>query len=359
MQSIGVDHVFKNTSRENPNDTGKWGAVRNNSGEWVDHSHPGLRVGPTTPSTSDRTSGACPPDSLDISQRKSGRESEGGALSGASEASDVLRSAATQQGSSLELNQINRYASAPNELRKRGRKNYCGMRSLRGRAGDASHEKVIRLDCNTWDCAYCGPRKASRYRQAICAIAEREELTRFLTLTLDPSKIEGEAVRFLRGVFNKFRVSLFRKYGRHSINYIAVLEFHKSGVPHLHVVLSKYIPQKWISLAWSSLGGGSIVHIKQVDVHRISYYLAKYLTKELLMSAPARSRRITTSRSIQLTKRKQSETVWVLDERSIFHLFAIFGPSAQEVEIDKEGFLFSFAVLAGSFAPPWLNHSPK
>ena len=45
-------------------DTGKRGAVRNNSGESVAYSDPGLRVGPTTLSTSDRTSEACPPNSV-------------------------------------------------------------------------------------------------------------------------------------------------------------------------------------------------------------------------------------------------------------------------------------------------------
>lgn len=114
-----------NQLEQQPDDMGKRGEVRNNSGLPVDHSGPGLRVGPTTPATADRKSEACPPDSLgaDVgvgfevgvgvgvgvgidlavgaadSQHKSGRESESGALSGASEASDVLRSAATQRGS--------------------------------------------------------------------------------------------------------------------------------------------------------------------------------------------------------------------------------------------------------------------
>jgi hypothetical protein len=43
------------------------------------HSGPELGVGPTTPPTAGRKSEACPPD-FDISQRKSGRESEGRAL---------------------------------------------------------------------------------------------------------------------------------------------------------------------------------------------------------------------------------------------------------------------------------------
>jgi hypothetical protein len=44
------------------------------------------------------------------------------------------------------------------------------------------------------------------------------------------------------------------------------------------------------------VGGGRIVDIRLVDMHRISRYLSKYLTKELLLSAPKRSRRVTVSR---------------------------------------------------------------
>ena len=186
--------------------TGKRGAVRNNSGLPVDHSGPGLRVEPGTPITSGRKPEACPLDSEQFafgfgvefgadlgaagSQHKSGRESESGALSGGSEASDMLRSAATQQlGSSLDLTQNNRYTSAAIELQKRGRKRHCGSRTLRGLTD--GREKVVRLDCKTWTCAYCGPRKAWRYKQAISAVAERHGLNRLLTLTLDPAKIEG------------------------------------------------------------------------------------------------------------------------------------------------------------------------
>jgi hypothetical protein len=342
--------------------TGKRGAVRNNSGLPVHHSGPGLRVGPTTPATADRKSEACPPDfegvgvgvgvGADVSQHKSGRESESGALSGASEASDVLRSAATQRASSLVLNQSNRYGVASKELQAIGRCKYCGARTLRGFMLDGKSEKLLRLNCKTWACAYCGPRKAWRYKQAIRAVAERVSLTRFLTLTLDPSKIEGDTVRYLRRVFNKFRVSLLRKF-KCTVNYIAILEFHKSGIPHLHVLIDRYIVQRWISVAWSAVGGGGIVDIRYVDVHHISHYLAKYLTKELLMSAPLRSRRVTTSRSIHLLEKTASDTTWVMDGRSIFHLFSIFGSVAQDVQVDCDGFLFSFSLPVGTDTPPW------
>jgi hypothetical protein len=354
---------------ENNSHTGKRGAVRNNSGAPVDHSGPELRVGPTTPATADRKSEACPPDfagadvgvdvavGAAVSQHKSGRESESGALSVASEASDVLRSAATQRGSSLDYLQTNRYTQASAEMRRLGRKKHCGARTLRGISLDGSKDKYVRLNCKTWTCSYCGPRRAWQYREAIRHTAEQLELKRFLTLTLDPSKIEGDPVRFLRKVFNKFRVYLLRKYNC-SITYIAVLEFHKSGIPHLHILLDRFIPQRWISESWSSLGGGSIVHIKLVDVHRIAHYLAKYLTKELLMSAPARSRRVTTSRSIHLLAKKKSDSKWVLLENSIFHLFAILSEFAQEVQLDCDGFIFSFSTPIGSDVPEWFNRSP-
>jgi hypothetical protein len=105
--------------------TGKWGAVRNNSRLPVDHSGLGLRVGPTTPSTSDRTSGACPPNSLAVSQHKSGRESESGALSVVREANDVLRSEATQRGSFLDRSQTDRNALLDNEITSTQTKELC------------------------------------------------------------------------------------------------------------------------------------------------------------------------------------------------------------------------------------------
>jgi len=350
--------------------TGKRGAVRSNSGLPVDHSGPGLRVGPGTPVTSGLNPEACPPTSLGVdvafgfgvdvasgcavSQHKSGRESESGALIGTSEASDMLRSAAEQLGSSsLDVIQINRYTNAANELQKRGRKKYCGARTFRGLLADGT-EKAVRGDCKTWDCSYCAPRKAWRYRQAISAVAEQQGLNRLLTLTLDARKVKGDPVRYLRRVFSKFRVYLLRKHGS-SIKYIAILEFHKSGIPHLHILLDRFIAQRWISAAWSALGGGNVVDIRYVDVHRVSHYLAKYLTKELLMSAPARSRRVTTARAIRLFEKKPSPIVWVMDSRSIFHLFAILAKVARDVQLDGEGFLLSFILPAGVETPPWLK----
>jgi hypothetical protein len=171
---------------------GKRNAARTtNSGQPVDDSGPGLRVGPTNPVTADLNSAACPPappfasSRSDISQHKSRRESESGALSGASAASDMLRSEATQRVSSLDEVQNNRntYESIfVNTASGRGKS--CGRFTIVGIVDGV--QRFIRLDCKCWDCKYCGPKKARRYKNAIRDTAEAHKLCRFLTLTLDP-----------------------------------------------------------------------------------------------------------------------------------------------------------------------------
>jgi hypothetical protein len=163
--------------------------------------------------------------------------------------------------------------------------------TVRGRAPNSPETHFHRVNCKCWNCAYCAPRKAKRYKRAIRITAEKLPLQRLLTLTLDPRKIEGDPVRYVNQSFAMLRVYLGRKYGT-AIQYIRVLEFHQSGMPHLHILINKYIPQAWIQSAWEAVGGGRMVDIRYVDVHRVSRYLSKYLTKELLMSAPLRTRRV-------------------------------------------------------------------
>lgn len=93
-------------------------------------------------------------------------------------------------------------------------------------------------------------------------------------------------------------------------------------MPHLHVLLDRYVPQEWISEVWSSLGGGRIVFIKRVTVQKVARYLSKYLTKELLLSAPKGSRRITCARAVKLFPKYDSGIAWALLKSSIFHELA-------------------------------------
>lgn len=186
----------------------------------------------------------------------------------------------------------------------------CGRHSIVGRALDGRKILAIRLGCKAWSCPRCGKRKAKRAKRAIIANAERSRLCRFLTLTLDPARIEGEPVQYLRACWNMMRVYLHRTFGS-GIQYIAVLEFQKNGNPHLHILISRYIPQPWLMKSWQAVGGGWSVDIRYVDLHRAGHYLAKYLTKDLLLSAPPKSRRITCSRGIRLYDKPEPLYEWL------------------------------------------------
>ncbi len=231
------------------------------------------------------------------------------------------------------------------ESRDRG----CGASTLIGQ--NAEGRKFFRFKCNCWDCAFCGPRKAGRYKRAICSEAERLKLCRFLTLTLDPKKLSDneDAVRYLRETFNKLRTYLNRRFN--GIQFICVLEFQKNGMPHLHCLISHYIEQKWIQRAWSNLGGGSHVDIRRVDIHRVSRYLSKYLTKEMLLAVPKGARRVTTSRGITLAPKKKPQTgwVWKIVSKPIEELFRDWVGWAEGMLYCKTGELLEFKVPARVF----------
>jgi hypothetical protein len=304
--------------------TGKRGAVRNNSGLPVHQSGPVL--GRANNSTDSQPKAGGLPSNLffNSSQPKTGRESEGGALSGS----------AAAVPSSLDLVRTNRN-------RPTKRKPYCGNFTLAGRSVKGGETQFQRLNCKTWGCSHCGPRRAKRYKHSIRRVAEELRLQRFITLTLDPSKIEGDPVVYLRETFNKFRTYLRRKYG-HAPKYIAVLEFHENGKPHLHVLVDCFIEQAWLSAAWEAVGGGRIVHIRFVDVQRVSHYLAKYLTVDLLLSAPKGVRRVTCSRGIVLLQKSSNGQSWRLLRTNITYLYSRLFLLAIHLQHDEDGFLLSF-----------------
>ena len=313
-------------------------AVRLNSGQSVTHSDPGL-MEPSIPPTADRNSAAgvegqgamLRPASH---QHKNGREFEGGAL---------ISAEGAVQSASPSLDTVQRNRDRIDDPRRRSR---CGKLTMLGVSGRREGVgRFFKLMCKSWHCPQCGPRKANRMRKAIAKAAESGRLNKMLTLTLDPSKLVGkeeDSQRFINQVWEDFRVYLKRRLGFNP-KFICVREKQKNGTAHLHVLLDTYLRYDWVSEAWSALGGGKIVDIRCVDMHRVSRYLSKYLTKDMLLSAPRRSRRVTTSRSITLNpKRSVSDWVWRLIGIPIDYLYHVHRNTAYEVIEDAEGKVIAF-----------------
>jgi len=238
-----------------------------------------------------------------------------------------------------------------NRDRPKGWKRNCGRFSVRGESYKTPGKyRFCRVGCKCWGCSGCGPRRAAMYCLRIARTAERLKLNKLLTLTLDPAKLCGEdSTKYINEVFADFRVYLRRKLG-HTPSYIRVLEYQKNGNAHLHILVNCWLDQHWVSEAWSAVGGGHIIDIRMVDMHRISHYLSKYLTKQMIECAPPRARRVTTSRDIKLleTDTPREYRGWIMMRAPISRLLDTCPGHITAVTPDADGYVLAFEAVLDS-----------
>jgi len=202
-----------------------------------------------------------------------------------------------------------------------------------------------RIYCKRWSCPFCGPYRAAQFAKDVERVAKEHGLSRFLTLTLDPKKIkpDQDPIKLLRGSWRKFRVYLARKY-KTTVSFISVVELHQSGIPHMHVLVDRFIKQSWISANWSKLGGGRIVDIRFVrDLDKMGWYLGKYLSKEGIMNLPKGVRRYSTSQDIKLRK-KADTSGWELLKTDLDTVYTVAKGNATDQVRLLSGELRSFNV---------------
>jgi hypothetical protein len=237
------------------------------------------------------------------------------------------------------------FDSAPDVRR---RKKGCGAWTVHGIALAGSRERYIRLNCKCWECKYCGPRRARRCRKSIANWAAKLGLNRFLTLTLDPKKLDGEdSTRYLRRTFAKLRSLLHREYGK-ALTYICVLQYQENGMAHLHILLNRFVDVEWLRKKWQAVGGGWNVWIEMVSIRRIVNYVSRYLSQELLLSAPKGSRRVTTSRNIRLFEKPAKDSLWRLIKAPIECIRKSFAAVLDEKFCEIDGLLTAFAVIVNA-----------
>lgn len=136
------------------------------------------------------------------------------------------------------------------------------------------------LKCRRWSCPNCLP----DLRRGVIARAIDGKPKAMLTLTCDPARYEtpDEAARDMKRALVLLRRHIAAKIGVEKLPFICVFERHKSGWPHMHLLIrGPFIPWKWLSLTWQRLIGAFHVDIRKIHgPSEAARYVAKYIGKE-------------------------------------------------------------------------------
>lgn len=154
---------------------------------------------------------------------------------------------------------------------------FCGERSVVKSGYDGT--EIATLLCKRWSCPVCEPRNAARLRADIKA----GHPTKFVTLTCRPpgDRTPEEQARWMKERTRRLFELWRRKHPRAVVEWLAVVEAHKSGWPHIHVAArAPFLVKEELSALWRELTGSYVVRIMKVRRQRgFARYLAKYLTK--------------------------------------------------------------------------------
>lgn len=204
--------------------------------------------------------------------------------------------------------------------------------------------QYLRLCCDNWPCKNCGPRKKMLLSKAIKKAVIKYDLTRFLTLTIDPeSNYNTELLcNKIMAAWKKFRVHLGRDFSSPT-SYIWVLELTESGIPHLHILLDRYIHKSWIYNKWCASGGGIVTkmeHINESEISRTVNYLLKQFTSSS-KKLPVGRHRYQTSRNIKL-KKPRIRKGWKFTSGTIESHFEKASNRVTSIKHDENGKLIYF-----------------
>lgn len=141
--------------------------------------------------------------------------------------------------------------------------------------------QVVTQSCKCAGCENCAP----GYRRRIATIAASGRPTKLLTFTAPPhhSRTPAQQAREMIKHANAFRRHWNTKHPKQIIKWFWVPEAHKSGWPHLHILMpAGFIPIKLLRLWMLKRMRAKNTSIEPIrDPTKAKNYITKYLTKAL------------------------------------------------------------------------------
>jgi len=153
----------------------------------------------------------------------------------------------------------------------------CGSNTAVKREG--SRHTYISLPCNSWHCEHCQPKRLKEVRAQSFAGAP----DMFLTFTIRPDgrTTPEQAILKLTDAFRKLRLKILRRNPQAGFPFMAFVERHQSGYPHLHILArSRFIPHKWISNQMRAYINSPVVSIERLHTKsKKASYCSSYSSK--------------------------------------------------------------------------------
>jgi len=137
---------------------------------------------------------------------------------------------------------------------------------------------AFETQCGRWTCDRCGPWK----KWKLCQRISLARPTKFITLTTanHKSRTPREVWEATRRKLPELIRWIRERNGE--CEYCRVMERHKSGYPHFHLVVrTKYVEKEALSQYWCKLTDAFIVDIRKIRPDDgVADYVAKYITKD-------------------------------------------------------------------------------
>lgn len=147
--------------------------------------------------------------------------------------------------------------------------------------GNASEGEAHPIRCKRWACPVC----AEINRAKVISIAGRSKPRALLTLTVNANDYQTPeaAALALKNGLRALRLRLSRHPRFERFEFLAVFERHKSGYPHLHLLIKGgFLPWRWLRSQWEDLTGAYMVDIQKIKARKqAAAYVAKYIGKDL------------------------------------------------------------------------------
>ncbi|HUV35641.1 MAG TPA: hypothetical protein VMX58_01735 [Patescibacteria group bacterium] len=120
-------------------------------------------------------------------------------------------------------------------------------------------------------------------------------------------------------------------------------------MPHLHIFVDRFIPQRWVSRKWNKIGGGKITHIRKLRESELSNrvdYVLKHFNTWDRYNLPIGTRRYGSSKGL-LKKQDSISSDWDFTCGTIDELYEKYREEVVEEKRDEFENLISFSIFEG------------